>query len=200
MFTRETGSSSSTACTSIWTFTILSGGTPAPGVWGQAAGLLSLPGKPQINRLTPSRLDGRVLWHNATLIQEALLYPCRLALCSILDILRREARVLEGLHNLGIKGEHQGKLLRLPVSAADDSYALDIRHPAIMVSHVRPLSFFVFFCFFARCERHSCSPFLCVLTLGCKLPDQSCGSCERVFSLPETSVIHGSIRRGKLSN
>uniref|UniRef100_A0A8C9WYE3 UDP-glucose ceramide glucosyltransferase-like 1 n=1 Tax=Sander lucioperca TaxID=283035 RepID=A0A8C9WYE3_SANLU len=51
---------------------------------------------------------------------------------SILEILRGEARVLEGLHNLGIKGEHQGKLLRLPVNAVDDSYALDIRHPAIM--------------------------------------------------------------------
>ncbi|XP_068428233.1 UDP-glucose:glycoprotein glucosyltransferase 2 isoform X1 [Clinocottus analis] len=51
---------------------------------------------------------------------------------SILDILRGEARVLEGLHNLGIQGEHQGKLLRLPVNAVDDKYALDIRHPAIM--------------------------------------------------------------------
>ncbi|CAN9497714.1 unnamed protein product [Ophioblennius macclurei] len=51
---------------------------------------------------------------------------------SILDILRGEARVLEGLHNLGIKGELQGKLLRLPVNAVDDSYALDIRHPAIL--------------------------------------------------------------------
>ncbi|KAK7882501.1 hypothetical protein WMY93_028675 [Mugilogobius chulae] len=51
---------------------------------------------------------------------------------SILDILRGEAKVLEGLHNLGIKGEHQAKLLRLPVSNVDDSYALDIRDPAIM--------------------------------------------------------------------
>ncbi|KAA8588101.1 hypothetical protein FQN60_001295 [Etheostoma spectabile] len=51
---------------------------------------------------------------------------------SILEILRGEARVLEGLHNLGIKGEHQGKLLKLPVNAVEDSYALDIRHPAIM--------------------------------------------------------------------
>uniref|UniRef100_UPI003AAA24A0 UDP-glucose:glycoprotein glucosyltransferase 2 n=1 Tax=Centroberyx gerrardi TaxID=166262 RepID=UPI003AAA24A0 len=51
---------------------------------------------------------------------------------SILDIIRGEARVLEGLHNLGIKGEHQGKLLRLPVNLVEDSYALDIRHPAIM--------------------------------------------------------------------
>lgn len=65
-------------------------------------------------------------------------------LCSILDILRREAKILEGLHNLGLKGEHQGKLLRLPVNAADDSYALDIRHPAIMVSSVRAL--YYFFC------------------------------------------------------
>ncbi|KAM9851238.1 UDP-glucose:glycoprotein glucosyltransferase 2 [Aulostomus maculatus] len=51
---------------------------------------------------------------------------------SILEILRGEARVLEGLHNLGIKGEHQGTLLRLPVNHVADSYALDIRHPAIM--------------------------------------------------------------------
>lgn len=51
---------------------------------------------------------------------------------SILDILRGEAKVLEGLHNLGVKGEHQGKLRRLPVNTVDDSYALDIRHPAIM--------------------------------------------------------------------
>ncbi|XP_056145798.1 UDP-glucose:glycoprotein glucosyltransferase 2 [Lampris incognitus] len=51
---------------------------------------------------------------------------------SILDIIRGEARILEGLHNLGIKGEHQGKLLRLPVNLVEDNYALDIRHPAIM--------------------------------------------------------------------
>ncbi|XP_034042197.1 UDP-glucose:glycoprotein glucosyltransferase 2 isoform X2 [Thalassophryne amazonica] len=51
---------------------------------------------------------------------------------SILDILRREAKVLEGLHNLGVKEEYQSKLLRLPVQAVDESYALDIRHPAIM--------------------------------------------------------------------
>ncbi|KAM9804857.1 UDP-glucose:glycoprotein glucosyltransferase 2 [Neosynchiropus ocellatus] len=51
---------------------------------------------------------------------------------SILEILRGEARILEGLHNLGIKGEHQGNLLRLPVSPVTDSYALDIRHPSIL--------------------------------------------------------------------
>ncbi|XP_077436156.1 UDP-glucose:glycoprotein glucosyltransferase 2 isoform X1 [Vanacampus margaritifer] len=51
---------------------------------------------------------------------------------SILEILRGEARVLEGLHNLGVKGEHQGTLLRLPVNRVADSYALNIRHAAIM--------------------------------------------------------------------
>lgn len=44
---------------------------------------------------------------------------------------------MEGLHNLGIKGEHQGKLLQLPVNTVDDGYALDIRHPAVMVSPVK---------------------------------------------------------------
>lgn len=57
--------------------------------------------------------------------------------CSILEILRREGRILEGLYSLGIKGEHQTNLLKLPVNTKDDSYALDIRHPAIMVSPVR---------------------------------------------------------------
>lgn len=56
---------------------------------------------------------------------------------SILEILRGEARVLEGLHNLGVKGEHHGTLLKLPVNHAADSYALDIRHPSIMVSPVQ---------------------------------------------------------------
>uniref|UniRef100_H2MTP2 UDP-glucose ceramide glucosyltransferase-like 1 n=1 Tax=Oryzias latipes TaxID=8090 RepID=H2MTP2_ORYLA len=54
------------------------------------------------------------------------------SVCSILEILRGEAKILEGLHNLEIKGEHQGKFLSLPVNTVDDSYALDIRHPAIM--------------------------------------------------------------------
>nr|XP_057938366.1 UDP-glucose:glycoprotein glucosyltransferase 2 isoform X2 [Doryrhamphus excisus] len=51
---------------------------------------------------------------------------------SILEILRGEARVLEGLHNLGVNGEHQSRLLKSPVNHVTDSYALDIRHPAIM--------------------------------------------------------------------
>ncbi|KAM9486664.1 UDP-glucose:glycoprotein glucosyltransferase 2 isoform 2-T2 [Clarias gariepinus] len=50
---------------------------------------------------------------------------------SILDIIRGEAKLLEGLHNLGIKGTTLGKFLRLPVTTVEDSYALDIRHAAI---------------------------------------------------------------------
>ncbi|KAJ8012704.1 hypothetical protein DPEC_G00045650 [Dallia pectoralis] len=50
---------------------------------------------------------------------------------SILDTIRGEAKILEGLHNLGIKGDNLGKLLRLPTNPVEDNYALDIRHPAI---------------------------------------------------------------------
>uniref|UniRef100_A0AAY5ED61 UDP-glucose ceramide glucosyltransferase-like 1 n=1 Tax=Electrophorus electricus TaxID=8005 RepID=A0AAY5ED61_ELEEL len=51
---------------------------------------------------------------------------------SILDIIRGEAKILEGLHNLGIKGPNVSKFLRLPVTSVEDSYALDIRHDSIM--------------------------------------------------------------------
>lgn len=55
-------------------------------------------------------------------------------LCSILDILRTEAKILEGLHNLGIRGSSVSKFLHLPSSTTvEDSYALDIRHSSIMV-------------------------------------------------------------------
>uniref|UniRef100_A0A8C7JAB7 UDP-glucose ceramide glucosyltransferase-like 1 n=1 Tax=Oncorhynchus kisutch TaxID=8019 RepID=A0A8C7JAB7_ONCKI len=49
----------------------------------------------------------------------------------ILDTIRGEAKILEGLHNLGIKEENLGKLLRLPMNPVEENYALDIRHPAI---------------------------------------------------------------------
>lgn len=49
-------------------------------------------------------------------------------------MIRGEARVLEGLFSLGLKGESQSRLLRLPVHPLDDGCALDIRHPAITVS------------------------------------------------------------------
>ncbi|XP_043104746.1 UDP-glucose:glycoprotein glucosyltransferase 2 isoform X2 [Puntigrus tetrazona] len=52
---------------------------------------------------------------------------------SILDILRTEATILEGLHNLGIRGSSVSKFLHLPSSTTvEDSYALDIRHSSIM--------------------------------------------------------------------
>ncbi|XP_072542692.1 UDP-glucose:glycoprotein glucosyltransferase 2 isoform X2 [Salminus brasiliensis] len=51
---------------------------------------------------------------------------------SILDVIRGEAKLLEGLHNLGIRGTTMSKFLRLPVTTVEDSYALDIRHSAIM--------------------------------------------------------------------
>lgn len=88
---------------------------------------------------------------------------------SILDILRGEARVLEGLHNLGIKGEHQGKLLRLPVNAVDDSYALDIRDPAIMVSPVQK--------HYSSGAHPHCRGFLFFLPV-CELVYQSSGYCS----------------------
>ncbi|XP_023698378.2 UDP-glucose:glycoprotein glucosyltransferase 2 isoform X1 [Paramormyrops kingsleyae] len=51
---------------------------------------------------------------------------------SILDTIWAEGKVLEGLHNLGIEQGEQVKFLRLPVHPLDDSYAIDIRHSAIM--------------------------------------------------------------------
>ncbi|KAJ8389769.1 hypothetical protein AAFF_G00114750 [Aldrovandia affinis] len=50
---------------------------------------------------------------------------------SVLDLIRGEARVLEGLHNLGLRAETQSRLLRLPVHPLEDGCALDIRHPAV---------------------------------------------------------------------
>ncbi len=105
---------------------------------------------------------------------------------SILDILRGEARVLEGLHNLGIKGEHQGKLLRLPVNAVDDSYALDIRHPAIMVSPVQKR-------YSPGPDQHCrCFFLLCVFAPGCELVDQSSGYCSSLEPARNFSYYLGS--------
>lgn len=131
-FTQEMGSCSSMDCTLIWTFTTLSGVIPA----GGHSGLSGLsPGnlRPMHPFSHPTRTLAKVLPRRC-LWKKSLLHLC---FCSILDILKGEARILEGLHSLGIKGEHQANLLKLPVSNMEDSYALDIRHPAIMVSWVR---------------------------------------------------------------
>uniref|UniRef100_A0A8C1Q503 UDP-glucose ceramide glucosyltransferase-like 1 n=1 Tax=Cyprinus carpio TaxID=7962 RepID=A0A8C1Q503_CYPCA len=54
-------------------------------------------------------------------------------LINILDILRTEAKILQGLHNLGIRGSSISKFLHLPSSTTlEDGYALDIRHTSIM--------------------------------------------------------------------
>lgn len=90
-------------------------------------------------RLSPGKLKSMQLPNKDLAWSIATLKPLLLCFCSILDILRREARILEGLYSLGIKGEHQADLLKLPVNTIDDSYALDIRHPAIMVSPVKHL-------------------------------------------------------------
>uniref|UniRef100_A0A4W3I2W9 UDP-glucose ceramide glucosyltransferase-like 1 n=1 Tax=Callorhinchus milii TaxID=7868 RepID=A0A4W3I2W9_CALMI len=53
-------------------------------------------------------------------------------LFSILDILKVEGKVLDGLNKLGIKGKTLSKLLRLNVHPIEENAALDIQHSAIM--------------------------------------------------------------------
>ncbi|GCB68837.1 hypothetical protein scyTo_0013882 [Scyliorhinus torazame] len=50
---------------------------------------------------------------------------------SVLDLLRNEARLMEGLHDLGIQGDELHDLLKLNVQPADSDYGVDIRNPAI---------------------------------------------------------------------
>uniref|UniRef100_A0A8C5M005 UDP-glucose ceramide glucosyltransferase-like 1 n=1 Tax=Leptobrachium leishanense TaxID=445787 RepID=A0A8C5M005_9ANUR len=50
---------------------------------------------------------------------------------SILEMIKTEGKALHGLSELGIKCEDIGKYLRLQVHPEEESYALDIRHPAI---------------------------------------------------------------------
>uniref|UniRef100_UPI00398E35CF UDP-glucose:glycoprotein glucosyltransferase 1 isoform X2 n=1 Tax=Pristiophorus japonicus TaxID=55135 RepID=UPI00398E35CF len=50
---------------------------------------------------------------------------------SVLDLLRNEARLMEGLHDLGIQGDELHELLKLNVQPADSDYGVDIRNPAI---------------------------------------------------------------------
>ncbi|XP_043850878.1 UDP-glucose:glycoprotein glucosyltransferase 2 [Dromiciops gliroides] len=51
---------------------------------------------------------------------------------SILDMLKLEGKVMNGLRDLGIKEKDFSKLLKLNTYHEDDSYALDIRHTSIM--------------------------------------------------------------------
>ncbi|XP_037379048.1 UDP-glucose:glycoprotein glucosyltransferase 1 isoform X1 [Talpa occidentalis] len=50
---------------------------------------------------------------------------------SLFDILRNEARVMEGLHRLGIEGLSLHNVLKLNIQPSDADYAVDIRSPAI---------------------------------------------------------------------
>ncbi|XP_072111746.1 UDP-glucose:glycoprotein glucosyltransferase 1 isoform X1 [Mobula birostris] len=50
---------------------------------------------------------------------------------SVLDLLRNEARLMEGLHDLGIQGNELHELLKLNVHPSDSDYGVDIRNPAV---------------------------------------------------------------------
>ncbi|XP_053565723.1 UDP-glucose:glycoprotein glucosyltransferase 1 isoform X2 [Bombina bombina] len=50
---------------------------------------------------------------------------------SLFDTLRDEARVLEGLHRLGIEGSALHDVLKLNIQPSNADYAVDIRNPAI---------------------------------------------------------------------
>jgi hypothetical protein len=54
--------------------------------------------------------------------------------CSLFDTLRNEARVMEGLHRLGIEGLSLHNILKLNIQPSETDYAVDIRSPAISVS------------------------------------------------------------------
>ncbi|MGH0126989.1 UNVERIFIED_CONTAM: hypothetical protein FKN15_012302 [Acipenser sinensis] len=49
-----------------------------------------------------------------------------------LKVWELQGKTMEGLHDLGIKNNDLSKLLRLAVHPPEDSFALDIRHPAVM--------------------------------------------------------------------
>ncbi len=61
--------------------------------------------------------------------------------CSIFDVLRNEARVMEGLRSLLIDTPYIHDILKLNVQPSDSDYAVDIRNPAVNVSYM--LLFFV---------------------------------------------------------
>ncbi|XP_077147439.1 UDP-glucose:glycoprotein glucosyltransferase 1 isoform X1 [Ranitomeya variabilis] len=50
---------------------------------------------------------------------------------SLFDVLRNEARVMEGLHRLGIEGSALHDVLKLNIQPSVSDYAVDIRSPAI---------------------------------------------------------------------
>lgn len=55
---------------------------------------------------------------------------------SILETLKIEGKAMHVLHSLGIKEDFPSKFMRLASQSQDASYALDIRHSAIVVSDI----------------------------------------------------------------
>ena len=53
--------------------------------------------------------------------------------CSVFEVLRSEARVMEGLRSLHIDTPFIHDILKLNVQPSDSDYAVDIRNPAISV-------------------------------------------------------------------
>lgn len=54
-------------------------------------------------------------------------------------MLKLEGQIMNGFRSLGINREDRSKFLKLNPHDWDDTYALDIRHPSIVVSvHVIP--------------------------------------------------------------
>uniref|UniRef100_A0A9L0I4V3 UDP-glucose ceramide glucosyltransferase-like 1 n=1 Tax=Equus asinus TaxID=9793 RepID=A0A9L0I4V3_EQUAS len=51
---------------------------------------------------------------------------------NLLDMLKLEGKMMNGLRNLGINGEDMSKFLKLNSPVLDSTYALDIRHSAVM--------------------------------------------------------------------
>lgn len=51
---------------------------------------------------------------------------------SLLDVMKSEAKVMEGLFSLGFKGSDLSRLLRIDLGGAKQDFALDIRHAAVI--------------------------------------------------------------------
>lgn len=62
-----------------------------------------------------------------------LTHPCLVAVFSVLDVLRSEARVMEGLRSLLVETPYIHDILKLNVQPSDSDYAVDIRNSAICV-------------------------------------------------------------------
>uniref|UniRef100_A0A672T8Z2 UDP-glucose ceramide glucosyltransferase-like 1 n=1 Tax=Sinocyclocheilus grahami TaxID=75366 RepID=A0A672T8Z2_SINGR len=61
-----------------------------------------------------------------------MLQPCILCVfCSVFDVLRNEARVMEGLRSLLVDTPYIHDILKLNIQPSDSDYAVDIRSPAV---------------------------------------------------------------------